>query len=376
MRGHSCFVCVFAQDDEQVKDLHVSANQHRVQITAAGHAKALDRDRGLALVQVQRHELQKVNRSTLADRDVSGVISNLVAQHNDRLLSAAEGRYQQESSHNQEPMMVPAPFIQSHLQDFAPSSANGDLHPELLVIGAGLLVRQMTELMTYDKAELMKPQTVADGEAEAIKHLGSKAESVARLGALFREHGSDKEFHGYHSLYASIFDGLVDSSAGAIATLEIGIGTNNTELVSTMGAGGRPGASNRAFRDYLPPNANVYAADIDPNILFQEERIKTALVDQLDRTSFDSMLSTLGESSFNLIVDDGLHSLPANLNVLLFGLKHVRKDGWVVIEDIQGAGPVEFWTSFVDRILRNNQAYRTLYVKLEHGDAYLVQKLE
>ena len=40
------------------------------------------------------------------------------------------------------------------------------------------------------------------------------------------------------------------------------MGTNKPGLVSTMGASHTPGASLRAFRDYLP-NAIVHGADVD-----------------------------------------------------------------------------------------------------------------
>ena len=44
---------------------------------------------------------------------------------------------------------------------------------------------------------------------------------------------------------------------------------------------GKPGASLRVWRDYFP-NAIIYGADIDKDILFAEERIKTFYIDQLD----------------------------------------------------------------------------------------------
>jgi hypothetical protein len=63
--------------------------------------------------------------------------------------------------------------------------------------------------------------------------------------------------------------------------LEIGLGTNNTDVVSNMGSEGVPDASLRAFRDYLP-NARIYGAGIDKRILFEESRIKTYFADQTD----------------------------------------------------------------------------------------------
>ena len=100
-----------------------------------------------------------------------------------------------------------------------------------------------------------------------------------------------------------------------------------------MGSGGRPGASLYAFKEYLP-KANIYGADIDKNILFNEDRIKTCFVDQLDLKSFENIKNTFGEIQYDLIIDDGLHSIGANLNTLLFALDNVKLNGWIVIEDI------------------------------------------
>lgn len=61
---------------------------------------------------------------------------------------------------------------------------------------------------------------------------------------------------------------------------ECGLGTNNPNLPSSMGILGKPGASLRVWRDYFP-NAQIYGADIDKEILFTEERIKTYFINQL-----------------------------------------------------------------------------------------------
>jgi len=268
---------------------------------------------------------------------------------------------------------VPAAFIQEHLSDFQANSLMSDLHPELQIIGAGQFVDQVLELMTYDK--YASSPVVLDGHDEIVKGLNSTAASVARLGEMFQARGSDKTHHGYHAFYAPILDDIVAASAGPIATLEIGLGTNDTSVVSSMGPSGQPGASERAFRDYLPSDAQIYGADIDRNILFREDRIKTAWVDQLDRNSFGLMVKDLGETTFNLIVDDGLHSVPANFNVLLFGIKHIRPGGWVVIEDIK-KDHMPLWTSFVDGILRKDKGFLTMYAKLEGNvDAFLLKRL-
>ena len=124
------------------------------------------------------------------------------------------------------------------------------------------------------------------------------------------------------------------------SVLEIGLGTNNPSIVSTMGRAGRPGASLRAFRDFFP-SAQIFGADVDRGILFVEDRIDTCYVDQTDQASF-AALSDLTGGDLDLIIDDGLHAPNANLAVLLYALDHLSVGGWVVIEDI-AADAVPLW---------------------------------
>ena len=112
------------------------------------------------------------------------------------------------------------------------------------------------------------------------------------------------------------------------------MGTNNTNIVSNMGNAGMPGASLRAFRDCLP-HAMIYGADVDKEILFEEDRIKTYFVDQTDPKTFDELNNNI-LCNLDLIIDDGLHSPNANISTLTFALSKQKnqKNGWVVIEDI------------------------------------------
>lgn len=252
----------------------------------------------------------------------------------------------------------------------------------LAVVGASQFPSQVLEIM--DQGAPIIPGTVITGYENVQKHMQSigGTEDTERLKTALERHGSDKTKynHLYHSFYANILDMLTAQSKATmrpIATLEIGLGTNNSEGVSSMGAEGRPGASNRAFREYLPDDAHIYGADVDRDILYHEDRIDTAYVDQLDSNSFAQMTTDLGEHSFDLIVDDGLHSLSANLNTLLFGLRHVRPGGWVVIEDIHDKQDKfsSFWNGFVDARLRSNPMYRTMLVKPAKLWCYLVQRI-
>ncbi|MEM7561565.1 MAG: hypothetical protein AAF353_00805 [Pseudomonadota bacterium] len=151
------------------------------------------------------------------------------------------------------------------------------------------------------------------------------------LGERFRDHGSDKAGHRYHLIYGHILEKL--GRENPLNLLEIGIGSQNPEVASHMPSEYQPGALLRAFRDTLPL-ATVYGGDVDKDVLFSEKRIKTTWVDQTVPESFDTLDDVFGSPEFDLIIDDGLHTVEANINTLVYGLSRLSKTGWIVIEDI------------------------------------------
>tara|TARA_B100000900_G_scaffold416277_1_gene450957 strand:+ start:34278 stop:35120 length:843 start_codon:yes stop_codon:yes gene_type:complete len=178
-------------------------------------------------------------------------------------------------------------------------------------------------------------------------------------------HGSDKTtVHNYHYIYSYLFPNREDS----FNLLEIGLGTNDPKIVSSMGVNGKPGASLRAFKK-IYKNANIYGADVDEKILFQEKRIKTMKVDQNNLTSLYS-LNNFGVK-FNLIIDDGLHYQLSNLNTLIYALDSLDDGGYLVIEDI-GDWTLDTW-KVVNFILSKN--YYSEIVKMsETNYIFILQK--
>jgi hypothetical protein len=160
-----------------------------------------------------------------------------------------------------------------------------------------------------------------------LQPIGSSIEH--KLKNLLDEQGSDKSSkHRYHLLYSRA---LSDPST-VQHMLEVGIGTNNPDVVSNMSETGIPGASLRAWRDFFP-SAIINGADIDTEILFKDNRIQCHHVDQLSPASLEHLRSQL-HNPMDLIIDDGLHSIQANLNTLEMALRLIRPQGWIFIEDI------------------------------------------
>lgn len=156
---------------------------------------------------------------------------------------------------------------------------------------------------------------------------------MIELVKLFEKYSLDKLYHRYENIYYNITQKIEIKNL-----LEIGIGTTDATKVSNMNyykVGVAPnytfGNSLRAWRDYLQ-NANIYGIDVDENTMFEEERIKTFCSSSMDKNQMDKILSSIG--NFDLIIDDGLHTLEANLSTLEIAFPYLKDGGYYVIEDI------------------------------------------
>jgi len=137
-----------------------------------------------------------------------------------------------------------------------------------------------------------------------------------------------------------------------------------------MGQLGIPGASLRAFRD-INKDFHIIGADVDPRILFSEERIETTLLDQTNDSSWAEFKQYLHGRKFDLIIDDGLHSPIANLNTVKYLLDDLKPNGVLIVEDIHKRS-LPVWEIFevltFDRlklqILKTKAAYVAVITKL------------
>jgi hypothetical protein len=159
-------------------------------------------------------------------------------------------------------------------------------------------------------------------------------------------HGSDKGKggHNYTTVYARLFEEFRDRP---IRIFELGLGTNNPALTSSMGVNGRPGASLRGWRE-LFPQALVYGADIDRNILFEDDRIKTFYCDQLNKDAIRTLWSRPElQGGMDIIIDDGLHTFEGNTSFLEGSLEQLRPGGFYVVEDILQT-EIEKWEKLLE----------------------------
>lgn len=107
--------------------------------------------------------------------------------------------------------------------------------------------------------------------------------------------------------------------------------------VFELGLGWHPdaGASHRAWKEYFT-QANIYGADIDKNVLFQESRIKTFFCDQTNVEDIKALWKNkeISDVEMDLMIDDGLHEYEANIIFFESSFFKVKKGGYYIVEDI------------------------------------------
>lgn len=145
--------------------------------------------------------------------------------------------------------------------------------------------------------------------------------------------GSDKgcnAHHNYSMVYTKLFETMRNEQ---LNIFELGLGTNYTDVPSSMGQNGKPGASLYGWKEYFQ-NAQVFGADVDKRILFDCDRIKTYYADQLKSDTIIDMWNNINEE-MDIIIEDGLHTYDANINFLINSFHKVKKGGMYIIEDVQ-----------------------------------------
>lgn len=145
--------------------------------------------------------------------------------------------------------------------------------------------------------------------------------------------GSDKgSYHNYTTIYYDYFN---DISNNNLNIFELGLGTNYTDVASSMGPNGTPGASLYGWKEFFP-NSNIYGADIDKRILFNDDRIKTYFCDQTNIQIINNLWNNIEliNLEFDIILDDGLHEFNANLTFFENSFYKLKKGGKYIIEDL------------------------------------------
>lgn len=163
---------------------------------------------------------------------------------------------------------------------------------------------------------------------------------MSNLTECLSKYGSDKIANGYVPVYTALFRHptfMVDS------LLEVGIGTMLDGVPSSMARVAwrsvdyQPGASLKAWRDYFP-HAQVVGIDPQPDCQFADERIMTIQADSTDTETMRALGRSLSKA-FDVIIDDGLHTIPAQMATLNNLWTWLRPGGLYIIEDVHPGHP-------------------------------------
>lgn len=148
----------------------------------------------------------------------------------------------------------------------------------------------------------------------------------------FRKYKTDKYESKYHFIYDKYFEPIRYND---IKILEIGLGTlgkNPSNMIKwkLIHEEYKSGASLRAFKDYFT-NGLVYGVDMQEDCMFEEERIKTYLVDSRDSNISDRVF---GDLIFDVVIDDGDHTSQGQIKTFNNFFKRVKNGGLYFIEDV------------------------------------------
>jgi trans-aconitate methyltransferase len=174
------------------------------------------------------------------------------------------------------------------------------------------------------------------------------------------KYGSDKgseniinSWHNYTTFYHKLFKDIRDKP---VRIFELGLGSNNVDITSNMGKDGKPGASLYGWAEYFP-KAKVYGADIDSDILFSTDRINTYYCDQTKPDIIMAMWEQpeLAEN-MDIIIEDGLHTFPANVCFFENSIHKLRKGGCYIIEDV--------FTKDIPKFTEKVQEWKNKYPRL------------
>ena len=188
------------------------------------------------------------------------------------------------------------------------------------------------------------------------------------LCSIMEKNGSDKGYvntqgwHNYTVYYNSIFNKIKDEK---LRVFELGLGTHNENILSHMSKNFTPGGSLYGWCEYFP-NALIFGADIDREILFQTNRIKTFYCDQTNPLIINDMWNNdLLKENFDIIIEDGLHEFNANVCFFENSIHKLKKGGYYIIEDVK--------TCFISKYYNKIQEWKHKYnfctfdlIKLEH----------
>lgn len=163
------------------------------------------------------------------------------------------------------------------------------------------------------------------------------------LDDISKQYSLDKSsnYHDYSVYYDNI---LSDIRNKPIKMIEIGIGTweegkssmkhHWNDKNDPIKENYLPGNSLRAWKQYFHNLDYIVGIDVKKDCMFEEPNIKTELLDSTSSDNTNIIREKYG-GDFDVILDDGLHEIDAQVNTFIAFWPLLKKNGIYLIEDIQ-----------------------------------------
>jgi hypothetical protein len=152
----------------------------------------------------------------------------------------------------------------------------------------------------------------------------------------------DLDFEDYLPIYDKLWTPIRNND---IKLLEIGIGK---------------GGSLKMWKEYFS-NASIIGADVDRNKLYNEDRIQTVFVDQ---NNIESLKELANFGPYDIIIDDGGHTMRQQQNSLAILFDYVKSEGYYVVEDVCTSYWPHFEGSYPPESFTTIEALKTLCDKV------------
>lgn len=137
--------------------------------------------------------------------------------------------------------------------------------------------------------------------------------------------------HSYTPFYYEL---LKDKRKSIKKVLEIGVGNYATmQHVARIKGNYQRGASLYMWRDFFP-RAEIYGADLLPEVMFKDERITTYICDQSSKQDLERLVQNTG-NDIDLLIDDGSHEWRDQMYTCQVLMPILKKDVIYIIEDVK-----------------------------------------
>lgn len=143
------------------------------------------------------------------------------------------------------------------------------------------------------------------------------------------KYGTDKCPRIKHPFTPFYYELLKHRRGSIKKVVEIGVGAKRRHSNSPDN---RMGAGLYMWRDFFP-KAKIFGADIDPQVMFKDERIKTILCDQSSKKDLLALIKKTG-ANIDLFIDDASHVPEHQVFTCLTLMPLLKKSVIYVIEDV------------------------------------------